>query len=104
MIVPTIGRVVWYRPSPKDCAQMSLISDQPLKADVVYVHGNGLVNLRIIDHLGAPHARQSIPLRQDGDPEPTYDGKPVGYCEWMPYQKAVAKGEIAPTLHTKEKS
>jgi len=38
--------------------------------------------------------RCAITLRQEGDPLPS-----GSYCEWMPYQKAVAKGEIAPTLH-----
>jgi hypothetical protein len=100
MIAPTVGRIVWYRPSPDDRIRMNVISaDQALKADVVYVHGNGLVNLRVIDHLAQPHRRESVLLRQDGEVEP--EG---AYCEWMPYQKAVAKGEIAPTLHAKEKS
>jgi hypothetical protein len=36
----------------------------------------------------------SVHLHQDGEDRPK-----EGFAEWMPYQKSVAKGETAPTLH-----
>ena len=88
MITPTVGRVVWYRPSDFDRTTMTIHSDspeQPLAAIVAYVWNDQLVNLTVSDHNGATHSRTSVMLAQDG-------GHAVGlsYCEWMPYQKGQA--------------
>jgi hypothetical protein len=97
MITPTVGRIVHYRPDVTDRGQMNELSHtQPFKADIVYVHDNGMVNLRVTDHKGKQYVREAVLLRQDGDPEPK-----SRYCEWMQYQKDVAAGKIAPTLHAK---
>ena len=98
-MVPTIGRVILYRPTQHDHeGGMQIFGDDPvMDAHIVFVWNPDLVNLVVFDHNGHQHRRTSVPLLQEGDP------KKGGYCEWMPYQKKVAAGEIAPTLHaTKE--
>lgn len=100
MITPTVGRIVWYRPSKFDHGAMMIQNDQPLAAIVAYVWSDHLVNLTVSDHSGMTHSRTSVALKQ-GDQHDLADAG--AYCEWMPYQKAVAKGEIAPTLHAGDK-
>lgn len=86
MISPTIGRVVWYRPSLTDHATMKIIDDQPLSAMIAYVWSDHLVNLTVSDHGGATHARPSVALRQGDEHDPA----DAPFCEWMPYQKGQA--------------
>jgi len=93
MITPTVGRVLWFHPGLHD--KISRNPDQPLAAHVAYVWSDTVVNLMVIDHDGSTHQRTSVRLLQDG--EPTLVGEEC--CEWMPYQKSVAKGETAPNLH-----
>jgi hypothetical protein len=89
MITPTIGRIVWFRPNNESHkATMNIVdSIQPLKADIVYVWNDQMVNLFVVDHAGIGHSLGSIHLVQDGDP-PMRDG--ISYAEWMPYQKGQA--------------
>lgn len=88
MIQPTVGRVVWYRVVGDE-------EQQPQAATVAHVNENGTVNLSVADHEGNVRAKRDVPLIQDGESAP----ESGDYCEWMPYQKAVAAGELAPTLH-----
>lgn len=92
MIEPTVGRIVWYHPGDR------APGDLPWAAIVVCVHNAREVNLTVFDDLGFAKPKQHVQLRQDGD---VVTGE--CYCEWMPYQKSVAKGEIAPTLHATER-
>lgn len=90
MIKPTVGRVVWYRPSTYDQSGpggLRATTHQPLAAMIVYVHGDTMVNLVIHDCNGNTHARTSVHLHQ-GEGQPPVDH---GYCEWMPYQVGQAK-------------
>lgn len=101
MIIPTVGRAVWYRPSRMDYFAMPEnegAEAQPLAATVTYVHSNTLVNLVVFDVNGAPHGKSSVYLYQGGEND-KHPAAGSGFCEWMPYQKAVAKGDIAPTRH-----
>lgn len=89
MIKPTIGRQVWFWQFGHTTE-----GEQPQAATVCYVFSDRMVNLQVIDHNGIARAMTSVPLRQ------SEDEAPVGsYCEWMPYQKAVASGQQEPTRH-----
>lgn len=92
MITPTVGRVVWYHPSDED--PTPIFRGEVLAAIVTRVLTDKEVNLVVFRADGITYGRHKVPLVQDGEKSP------VGrFCEWMPYQKAVAKGEITPTLH-----
>lgn len=95
MIHPTIGRRVWYWPSPQDRGETeypprSLIlhadQSQPCDAGICYVWGDRTVNLTVADQNGVMHSRTSVQLLQEGDPRPEHGG----FCEWMPYQVKAA--------------
>lgn len=79
MILPTVGRVVWYY-SPG----VSPAADHPLAAIVAYVHHARMVNLMVIDYNGGTHGEQDVVLLQDDDPPAPR------CCMWMPYQKGQA--------------
>jgi len=78
MIVPTVGRVVWYRTHGGAPEQAAIVCK---------VHGDRMVNLAVFDQDGHTHALTSVKLVQEGDPVPDDSW---GYCEWMPYQKGQA--------------
>lgn len=90
MIVPSIGRVVHFRPNGS--FEFAHTEEQPLAAHVCFVHHDRMVNLMVIDANGVPHGVTSVTLLQDDDAAPA-----VGYyCEWMDYQKGqAAKTEAA---------
>ena len=93
MIKPTVGRVVLFTPSVNDPTRQ--LAPGPQAAIVCYVHWDRMVNLAVFDANGRTYPASSVTLVQEGDEKPAQ-----GYfAEWMPYQKAVAKGEIPPTLH-----
>ena len=102
MIKPTVGRKVWFRPN--GCTSLQLpnvptvtygiplaVNDQPFDATVVYVWGDRMVNLLVLDHYGHNFTATSVPLLQPGDPVPTSGF----YAEWVPYQQGQAKKESA---------
>lgn len=92
LIVPTIGRRVWYWPSVDDIEHSydpvlkQLGKDQAMDAGIVFVHDERRVNLSVKDHWGKSFARLNVLLLQDGEPIPSGGG----YAVWMPYQKASA--------------
>ena len=91
MIKPTIGRVVWYRPSiDHNCVYAAIIAR---------VWSDTCVNLAIFDENGNPYNKTSVLLYQEGNPRPDYD-----FAEWMPYQKgqAIKTEELEKKLGEKE--
>lgn len=91
MIIPTVGRKVWYFPSQDDkdgkadtALKMETNNKEPLDATVVAVWGNKCINVAIFDIYGNLHARRSVLLLQDDDAIPEH-GR---YAQWMPYQAA----------------
>jgi len=84
MIEPTVGRVVLFHPGPgfTGCPAGGGI---PLPALICRVWSDTCINVGGFDANGAPFSATSVYL--------------VHWCEWMPYQKAVASGQQAPTLH-----
>jgi len=92
MIEPTIGRKVWFW--PQGLAREP--NEQPMDANVVYVHSTKMINVAGFDHNGAPFARTSVPLLQDGD-----SGQGLScYAEWMPFQKGQAANADTKELKT----
>lgn len=89
VIVPTIGRRVWYYPDSEEIIDtepmICLKESQPFDAGVVFVHNDTLVNLVVTDHSGYVHRRTSVTLVQPGQEPPA-----GAYCTWMPYQ--IGKG------------
>jgi hypothetical protein len=98
MIVPTIGRRVWYRPAGKNDYDMQDVDvlRQPFDAGIVYVHNDRLVNLVVTDHLGFAHRRANVRLVQPGEKVP----EDVPYCEWMPFQTQAAKQQDTQPLQS----
>jgi len=100
MIKPTVGRIVWYNPAPKDNLEL-LVDDkgksvgQPLAAMVLAVHNDTRVNLMVYSAYGQSRFMSRVELWQGDNERP----KGHGYAEWMPYQKAVAEGKIQPLVH-----
>lgn len=82
MIKPTIGRVVLYRPD----AQFEETVRHA--ATVAHVYEDGTINIGVVDSNGVAYNEQRVTLVQGDDvPEP-------GQCEWMEYQKIVAKRDM----------
>jgi hypothetical protein len=98
IIVPTPGRIVWYRPNSSDLSRGPSPGDQPLPAIVTHVHDDRLVDLHVFPCGGGKlsYGLEKIKLLQEGDAVPTGDAR---YAQWMPYQTKTAKGEIEPTKH-----
>lgn len=92
MIIPTVGRVMWFR-TPKTYQDLSLRivdHDEPMCALVVHVLNDHMVNLHVFDHMGVGRGLTSVPIKQDGAPD-----IPAGhaYAEWMPFQVGQAKAQ-----------
>ncbi len=81
MIVPTVGRVVWFYKWNAVTGHQG-----PLAAHVCKVHSDRCVNLMAISESGVPFSECSVVLLQEGDPVPLGN-----YSAWMPYQVGQAK-------------
>lgn len=82
MIVPTIGRKVWYFGGRGEPEQ---------DATVIDVHGTRCVTLFVINREGTTSTQRSVILVQEGDPIP------IGACAtWMPYQIGQAAKTLTP--------
>lgn len=91
MIVPTPGRIVWYRAGADDVP--GVFAGEVLAAIVAKVLNDYLVNLAVFGADGSTHPRQCIPLKQFEDDMPEM----MPYASWMPWQ-------IAQALSTQGKS
>jgi len=85
MILPTIGRKLWYWP-PEDFPHPD--KSQPLDATIAYVHSMDCINIGFRDQNGVPYAAQQIYLWHGEGNRPV--GAIFGYCEWMLFQKGQA--------------
>jgi hypothetical protein len=98
VITPTVGRVMWYRPSKYDTANGMLQysngtpAPEPMMAQVIYPWSASVCNVLVTDHAGQQHVRGSCQVRQEGDPVPVdHEGNARSYVEWMPYQTSQAR-------------
>lgn len=98
VIVPTVGRIVLFRPNTSDLTRGPSPGDQPLAAIITHVHNDRLVDLHVFPCGGGKlsYGLANIKLLQEGDARPVGD---VQFAEWMAYQTKVAKGEIEATKH-----
>lgn len=94
-ISPTVGRIVWFNPNGQYFQGMRQLGEQPMAAQVAFVHRDTCVNLLVTDHIGRQHAAESVHLMQDGGPT-LASGQ--AFCEWMPYQKGQAAKDANPML------
>lgn len=96
LIPPTPGRVVWYFPSQHeiDAKAITLIDpSKPLAATVAHVFDNRLVNLSVVDQVGAQFRRTSVQLLQEDDPVPhTSEGPYAAWPSVAPVAQPVAVG------------
>jgi hypothetical protein len=104
VIVPTIGRIVWYTPLTNEPVLMHLDRTHPMTAQVCYVNPDGTVNLLVTDHMGNTTPRTGVELIQENDGAVPASGN---YCQWMPYQQAAqaradeakpSKAKVDPSL------
>jgi len=90
LIKPSVGRIVWYYPDPKNTL-IAPTGGAPMAAIIAYVHSDTMVNLAFFDANGVASNQTSVKLLQDEDkPNPGEI-----YCEWMPYQVGQAKAAAA---------
>ncbi len=78
MIIPTVGRVMWYWPSKEER------QDQPRPAIVTWVWGDNMVSLVVFDQDGVPSGKSSVPIVQESSPYIVGDSP---YAEWMQAKK-----------------
>jgi len=88
-IRPTNGRMVWIH---------DINFAQPLAATITWVHDDEtLINVCAYWPNGQPRPMERVQLVQDTGDSDINVVKP--YAAWMPYQKAVAAGEIPAVRH-----
>ncbi|SEF28498.1 Gp49 family protein [Variovorax sp. NFACC27] len=87
IIIPTVGRVVWFYPAPKsgEAGFACNESGGPYAAVVARVWNDNMVNLCVFDANGAPHSRTSVHLVQGDEAAPD-----SAFCGWMPFQRGQA--------------
>lgn len=93
LIVPTVGRVVWYFPGESERKDGWSMSDEgvPLAAIIAGVINDKFVNLSVLDAQGVQRSRQTVFLTS-GWAEENPNG--FGYAAWMPYQIEQAKNQL----------
>lgn len=79
VIVPSVGRVLWFWPSKEYKEQERA---QPCAAICTYVHSERMVNISTYNCNGEQYPLTSVPLRQPDDADPAKGP----FVEWMPYQ------------------
>jgi hypothetical protein len=92
MTIPTVGRVMYYRPHEADANVFPIVPGQPLAALVAAVQNSSQdpgvlrLNLTVSDSNGTPHAMTGVPYYETEADGPTEGG----FVHWMPYQVAQA--------------
>lgn len=94
VIVPTIGRQVWFWKSGKERLEsLTNSAVQPHAATVVHVWGDRCVNLQVLNGNGIAYSECSVTLVQPEDP---WNEETGPHAQWMPYQVGqAAKTEAA---------
>lgn len=90
---PSVGRILHYIPGRMEHLNWFDVS-QPLACQIVQVLTDGNVSIVGHDQSGEKFFRGSVRIVPEGEQPPEH-----GYCQWMPYQRQVAKGEAEPVRH-----
>jgi hypothetical protein len=85
MIMPTVGRIVWFWPDKNDCPGQ-WPGEQPLAAIITHVVHNRRVHLNVFEATGGSCAKVGVLLKQPSDPDVYGE-----HCSWMPYQVGQAQ-------------
>ncbi|NVM91087.1 hypothetical protein FHT32_004751 [Variovorax sp. SG517] len=87
IIIPTVGRVVWFYPAPKSGESGFACNESggPYAAIIARVWNDSMVNLGVFDANGTVHSRTSVRLVQGDEAPPD-----SAFCGWMPFQKGQA--------------
>lgn len=82
MIIPTVGRIVWFFEVKNDVKQ-------PEQAAIITaVWNNTLINVNVFSTNGPVREERSIELVQPNSEKASIEQ----WCEWMPYQTKKATG------------
>jgi hypothetical protein len=84
MIMPTVGRIVWYH-RHVDAGRDP--NGQPLAAILAKVIDERIINLTVCNADGTTFPALHVPLLQEGD---QLEDPNAAYAEWTPYQKGQA--------------
>lgn len=88
LIIPAIGRKVWFWPQQEDLDEgmkqlrQNFHEPQPFDATIIYVHGSSLVNLQVLDHEGNAWKFENVLFLEGMRPHDF----PVRCAVRMPYQ------------------
>lgn len=91
MIIPTIGRKVWFW--SKEAREDNI--DQAEDATVIYVHTPSLVALRVTSHKGETRFEEQVFLIPSDSPQQSHHTDYGDYAVWMPYQIGQVQGSGA---------
>ena len=92
IIIPTVGRVVWFYPA-SNTAESGFVRNEsggPYAAIIARVWNDRMLNLSVFDANGTPHSRTSVTMVQGDDPAPD-----SAFCGWMPFQRGQAAKQDA---------
>lgn len=92
--VPSVGRILHYVPSPNEGGLCWLDQSQPLAAQIILVNRDSTIDVVVWGQDGRSNRRARVEIVPEGATPPNR-----GYCRWMPYQVAVAKGQLQPAQH-----
>lgn len=100
MIKPTVGRKVWFIPSPQYVTEQKLavltdlndpLKIQPMDATIIGVHDDSTVNLFVVEPDGFTRYEERVHLIQSEDED--YTVYPY-HAMWMPYQVTQAAKDV----------
>ena len=88
---PTLGRIVWFKSkNPDDLGNGA----EEVPAIITRVWSDTCINCTVFRDCNTPMSATSVSMADDFEDSGQYQA-----WRWMPYQKAVAAGQIEPTKH-----
>jgi len=84
MIVPTVGRSLYYSPLP---GEKLYDHDQPWMGFLCHLNSDQTINMLVLNESGMAVQKSHLTLAQDREPLP-------GEAYWMPYQVKTAEKSV----------